>query len=234
MNSSNNLEEGIKLALDYSKLNVLIPVVAQDAGTGQVLMLAYANREAFEKTIQTGFATFWSRSRKKLWVKGEESGNKLLVKEVLVDCDQDGIVYLVEMEKGGACHTKYEDGAPRASCFYRKLNPAGTLEFLGRAELDRKSSGIGEVIEREYAQISERLLNPKEGSETTRMLQDPYRAARKLAEEAWEVGAAQMGNEGKSRQAAELADLIYRATGYMVKNGITLQELAAEMRARQK
>ena len=129
-------EEGLELLLDYGKGGGLIPVVVQDYQTKEVLMLGYINRDAFETTLQTTTlqtyrAAFWSRSRGKSWIKGEEeSGNFLNVVEIKVDCDQDAIVYLVEKEKGGACHTK-DNGDYRNSCFYRKLNPeTGNLEFV--------------------------------------------------------------------------------------------------------
>ncbi len=100
------------IALHY--VDGLIPVVVQDAGTREVLMVAYANAEAVEKTRETGFAHFYSRSRKKLWKKGEESGHVQRVREVLVDCDEDCLLYLVSQE-GAACHTGYR------SCFYRTI-----------------------------------------------------------------------------------------------------------------
>ncbi|HDN74346.1 phosphoribosyl-AMP cyclohydrolase [Archaeoglobales archaeon] len=92
----------------------LVPVVAQDVETKEVLMLAYANEEAVTKTIETGFAHYWSRSRKKLWKKGESSGNVQEVVEVRIDCDGDALLYLVR-QRGVACHTG------NYSCFYRRL-----------------------------------------------------------------------------------------------------------------
>ena len=100
--------------LDFKKGNGLIPVVVQDAQTKETLMLAYANREAVEKTLSTGFATYWSRSRGKLWVKGETSGHTQKIRSVSADCDYDALLYVVE-QKGNVCHT----GA--ATCFYNKL-----------------------------------------------------------------------------------------------------------------
>jgi phosphoribosyl-AMP cyclohydrolase len=93
----------------------LIPAVAQDWKTGEVLMLAYMNNEALQKTRETGIAHYWSRSRKKLWLKGESSGHFQRIKEIRVDCDEDAILLLVEQE-GGACHTGYR------SCFYRTID----------------------------------------------------------------------------------------------------------------
>lgn len=93
----------------------LIPVIIQDIKTKEVLMLAYANKEAIELTLKTGFAHYWSRSRKKLWKKGESSGNVQRVFEIRYDCDCDALLYLVE-QKGNACHTG------NYSCFYRRLD----------------------------------------------------------------------------------------------------------------
>lgn len=92
----------------------LIPVIAQEAHSKEVLMLAYANEEAILKTIETGYAHYWSRSREKLWMKGESSGNKQRVVEIRVDCDCDALLYIVEQE-GNACHTGNK------SCFFRRL-----------------------------------------------------------------------------------------------------------------
>ena len=92
----------------------LIPAIAQDAETGEVLMLAYMNKEALQKTMETGKAHYWSRSRKKLWLKGESSGHVQMVKEIRIDCDEDTILMKVEQE-GGACHMGYR------SCFYRDM-----------------------------------------------------------------------------------------------------------------
>ncbi len=100
--------------IDFAKGNGLIPVVAQEKNSQQVLMMAYANREAVEATLKTGFAHYWSRSRSELWKKGETSGNVQKVHEILVDCDADTLVYIVD-QTGPACHTGEQ------TCFYRKL-----------------------------------------------------------------------------------------------------------------
>ena len=102
------------IELDFEKCNGLVPAIAQDAKTGEILMLAYMNKEAFENTLKTGKATYFSRSRNKLWVKGETSGNAQIVKEILVDCDNDAVILKIE-QRGGACHLGYR------SCFYRKV-----------------------------------------------------------------------------------------------------------------
>ncbi len=132
-NLSKIREEGLELLLDFEKGDGLIPVVTQDYTSGQVLMLAYANEIALQKTIETGYATYWSRDEptRQPWYKGAKSGNRLILREILVDCDQDALIYLVEREKGGACHTKNSEGTERMSCFYRRYNQqTGKLEFV--------------------------------------------------------------------------------------------------------
>jgi phosphoribosyl-AMP cyclohydrolase len=107
-------EEGLLKKLDFKKGNGLIPVVVQDAKSKELLMLAYANEEALEKTLSTGYAYYWSRSRKKLWMKGETSGHTQKIKKVIADCDYDTLLYVVE-QKGPACHTGKD------TCFHHEL-----------------------------------------------------------------------------------------------------------------
>lgn len=104
------------MEIDFEKSGGLVPVIAQDFKSGKVLMLAYINKEAFEETLNSGRAVYWSRSRQKLWRKGEESGNYQVIKEILIDCDNDTLIYKVD-QKGlmATCHEGYE------SCFFRKL-----------------------------------------------------------------------------------------------------------------
>ncbi len=108
-------EVGIMEKLDWNKGNGLIPVVVQDAETKAMLMLAYANKEALEKTLSTGFAHYWSRSRGKLWMKGETSGHTQRIKSVVADCDYDALLYVVN-QKGPVCHT----GAD--TCFHHEFD----------------------------------------------------------------------------------------------------------------
>ena len=101
--------------LDFAKTGGLLPAIVQDHQTGEVLMLAYINEESWQKTLETGKAHYWSRSRNQLWLKGESSGHVQIVKEILVDCDQDTVVFKVEQLGGAACHKGY------ASCFFRNV-----------------------------------------------------------------------------------------------------------------
>jgi len=107
-------EEALSNKLDWNKGKGLIPVVVQDTKSKSVLMLAYANKEALEKTLTTGYAHYWSRSRNKLWMKGETSGHTQKIERVVADCDYDALLYLVE-QKGPVCHTG-ED-----TCFHHKF-----------------------------------------------------------------------------------------------------------------
>ena len=103
------------MILDFDKLGGLVPAIIQDAASGRVLMLGFMNDEAFRKTVETGFATFFSRSRNKLWLKGESSGHRLVVKEISADCDGDAVLVKVEALGPGVCHEGYR------SCFFRRL-----------------------------------------------------------------------------------------------------------------
>ena len=102
--------------LDFEKAGGLVTAVIQDHVTGRVLMVGYMNDEAFQKTVETGFATFYSRSRQKLWLKGETSGHRLVVRSIATDCDRDAVLVQVEALGPGVCHEGYE------SCFFRKLD----------------------------------------------------------------------------------------------------------------
>jgi len=116
--------------LDFAKSkDGLIPAIAQDAETGDVLMLAYINQESWRRTLATGIATYWSRSRGKLWVKGESSGNTQEIREILVDCDQDTVVFKVNQIGGAACHKGYR------SCFYRRVEN-DELKIVGERVFD--------------------------------------------------------------------------------------------------
>jgi phosphoribosyl-AMP cyclohydrolase len=122
------------MQIDFDKSGGLVPAIAQDAASGVVLMLAWMNREAYDETLRTGRAVYFSRSRGKLWRKGEESGHVQHVREVFVDCDADTILLKVEQVGGAACHEGYQ------SCFFRRLSPAGEVA----------------------ATIGERLFDPKQ------------------------------------------------------------------------
>ncbi|QTA88657.1 phosphoribosyl-AMP cyclohydrolase [Desulfonema magnum] len=119
------------IKLDFDKTGGLLPVVVQDYETNEVLMLAFMNETAWEATLSTNKATYYSRSRKKLWVKGESSGNVQNVKEIRIDCDDDTILLKVEQVGGAACHMGYK------SCFFRKVED-GSLTVMGKPVFDPK------------------------------------------------------------------------------------------------
>jgi phosphoribosyl-AMP cyclohydrolase len=130
VSADKTIESGNKLTPNFDK-NGLIPAIAQDSKTGQVLMFAYMNREALEQTIKTGKATYYSRSRGKLWTKGEQSGHFQKVDQILIDCDQDCVLLKVTVD-AGQCHTGYQ------SCFYRavKKGTADQLDFIAKKVFD--------------------------------------------------------------------------------------------------
>ena len=112
--------------LDFAKSDGLVTAVIQDAATGRVLMVGYMNEEAFRLTVESGYATFYSRSRKKLWLKGESSGHRLVVKSIQTDCDKDAVLVTVEAIGPGVCHNGFE------SCFYRTLQDSAWVETEAR------------------------------------------------------------------------------------------------------
>ena len=126
-----------KLEIDFARGQGLIPAIIQDWKTGEVFMVAYMNAESWAKTQETGRACFWSRSRKKLWLKGETSGHFQMVKEAYIDCDNDALLLRVEQIGGAACHTGYR------SCFYRRISGSQT-EPVGERAFDPKEVYGGE------------------------------------------------------------------------------------------
>ncbi len=183
----------------------LVPVIAQHANTGAVLTLAYANREALERTLQSGEAHYYSRSRGELWRKGATSGNAQRVVEVRVDCDGDALLYRVE-PRGPACHTGEE------SCFFTTLAGGG-----GEAD-------FGAIVARLAATIARRHREMPEGSYTARLLGGgTERVAQKVGEEAVEVVVAALRGE---RLAEEAADLVYHLLVLLEERGVGIESVA--------
>ena len=112
----------MSVKLDFEKCGGLIPAIAQDHRTGEVLMMAYINEESWQETLKSGYATYYSRSRQQLWKKGESSGHLQVIKDILVDCDLDTVIFKIEQLGPGACHTGHR------SCFYRKVTENGLVE----------------------------------------------------------------------------------------------------------
>ena len=189
----------------------LAPAVVQDALTGEVLMLAWMNRESLALTLQTGKATFWSRSRGELWVKGATSGNILRINSVRNDCDHDAILLTVE-PAGPACHT----GA--RSCFFEAIQdgPPAPGETLGALE----------------KVLRERRRAPPEGSYTAKLFADSNLRHKKVGEEATELVIASLKGD-KKEIAHEAADLVYHALVVLQAHGLGLEEIAAVLRSRE-
>ena len=131
------IEEGNKLNLDFTKLKKvascdqnLVPAVAQDVESGEVLIVGYANELALQTTLKENMATFWSTSRNELWIKGKTSGDYLEIIEVCVNCEQNSLLYRVKPKGKGACHTKNKDGTPRSGCYYRAIKNTNELKFI--------------------------------------------------------------------------------------------------------
>jgi phosphoribosyl-ATP pyrophosphohydrolase/phosphoribosyl-AMP cyclohydrolase len=194
----------------------LVPVIAQDATTDAVLTLAYANREALEKTLSSGEAHYYSRSRGELWRKGATSGNTQRVVEVRLDCDGDALLYRVE-PRGPACHTGEE------TCFFTTVEGAGIEAGDGERNL-------GQMVDRLAATISGRRREMPEGSYTAKLLgEGRERVAQKVGEEAVEVVVAALTDE---RLAEEAADLVYHLLVLLEERGVGTDEVARVLRDR--
>lgn len=189
----------------------LVTVVAQDRDTGEVRMVAHADEAALRATLESGLATFFSRSRGRLWRKGEESGNVLRVHEVWADCDADAVLYLVE-PSGPTCHT----GAP--SCFFRRVDGEGTRALPSFAALE-------ETLHRRRASSSEKSY--------TRSLLDAGSSAigDKVREEADELARA-IADEPDERVVAEAADVLYHLMVGLVLRGVSIADVGAELARR--
>lgn len=206
----------------------LIPVVVQSAEDDRVLMLAYADRQALKRTLETGLAHFYSRSRQRLWCKGETSGHYLHVLEVRADCDGDALLYRVRPE-GPACHTG------ETSCFFRSVRPARVSEGEGGPSPDGANAPSGEpghIIDRLDAVIADRRANPKPGSYTCKLLAGgtPL-SARKLGEEAVETAVAAL-SEDDARLAEEAADVVYHLLVLLASRGLRWSDVARVLEAR--
>ena len=193
--------------LDFAKLNGLVPAIIQDAATQKVLMLGFMNEEAYNKTIETKLVTFWSRTRNKLWTKGEESGNFLDVVEVLPDCDSDTLL-IKARPRGPVCHTGQD------TCFNEK-------NTKGMAFID-------------YLQhfIQKRRREMPEGSYTTKLFtRGINRMAQKVGEEAVEV-VIEAKDQHDDLFLGEAADLIYHLIVLLTAKGFSLDDVAAVLESR--
>jgi phosphoribosyl-ATP pyrophosphohydrolase/phosphoribosyl-AMP cyclohydrolase len=197
----------------------LVPVVAQDAVTGVVRMFAWANAEALTATAASGSATFWSRSRGKLWRKGEESGNVMPVREVRIDCDGDTILYLVDAV-GPSCHTG------KTSCFYRRTEGDALAEDDGPAEPPAAIlSRLGKVI------VARRAEPPEKSYVSSLFAKGFPKINAKITEEARELTEA-LPTDDRQHIAHEAADLLFHALVGLEAAGVPVDDVFAELRRR--
>jgi phosphoribosyl-ATP pyrophosphohydrolase/phosphoribosyl-AMP cyclohydrolase len=190
----------------------LVPCIVQDAATGEVLMLAWQSREALAQTLATGKATFWSRSRNELWVKGATSGNTQEIRAARADCDRDAVLVRVT-PAGPACHT----GA--RSCFFEALGPEAP-------------ESPGETLAHLEQVLSARRTDPPAGSYTAKLLADENLRHKKIGEEATELVMASLRGD-KKEIAAEAADLLYHLLVVLQARGLSLADVAAVLRDRE-
>jgi phosphoribosyl-ATP pyrophosphohydrolase/phosphoribosyl-AMP cyclohydrolase len=192
----------------------LVPAIAQDSRTGEVLMLAWMNGEAWQKTLETRDAYFWSRERKALWRKGETSGNTMRVAEIRLDCDADAVLLKV-IPAGPACHTS------ERSCFFNHI--AGEEENFP-----------GGFLRHLEAVIADRKTNPEEGSYTSALFREGLnKIAQKVGEESTETIVAALG-QTDDRVVGETADLLYHTLVLLAARGLTLSDVEAELERRHK
>lgn len=209
-------------ALDYDKADGLVPVVAQDAGDGRVLMVGWASRAALERTLETRKAWFWSRSRERLWMKGETSGNVLELVSLHADCDGDTVLARVR-PTGPACHTGEE------TCFGEGANPDGGSPGEGMAgsaagPASPSSADALAVLSDLEAVLKARQAERPEGSYTVRLLEDENLRLKKLGEETAELVTA-LAKADPERIPEEAADLIYHVLVALRGSGVELDEV---------
>jgi phosphoribosyl-ATP pyrophosphohydrolase/phosphoribosyl-AMP cyclohydrolase len=220
----------------------LIPAIVQDAQSREILTLAYMNRESLERTVATNSTWFWSRSRSELWHKGETSGNTQRVIELILDCDQDAIVVLVE-PTGPACHTG------ERTCFHNAIgsdvdglmpDPQRPPEALmseqpqseARLKDSREAEDLGSFLNQLYDLIESRRRERPEGSYTTYLFNEGLdKILKKLGEESAETIIAAK-NENTTSLVAEVSDLIYHILVLMVERGVGLDEIRQELAQR--
>lgn len=205
----------------------LIPAIIQDVETKQVLMMAYMNEESLKNTIRTGRTCFWSRSRQKLWWKGESSGHIQKVEEISYDCDGDTLLLKVE-QTGGACHTGHK------SCFYRGIKRKEEPEKVFDPEKVYKKALDTEILEELYEVIKDRKEFPKENSYTSSLYKKGENSfLKKIGEEATEVVmAAKDGDNGEI--IYETADLLYHLIVTLVYYDVSLRDIYLELEERRK
>lgn len=214
------VQEGIQMTsfesiLEFSELKLnpsgLIPVIVQDYKTNEVLMLAYMNKEAFNHTVKSGRMTYYSRSRKELWIKGETSGHYQYLKSLTVDCDKDTLLAKVE-QIGAACHTGSR------SCFFQQI--------VGN---DYDTTNPLQVFESVYGTIMNRKENPKEGSYTNYLFDKGIdKILKKVGEEATEIVIAAK-NPNPEEIKYEISDFLYHVMVLMVERGITWEDITGEL-----
>ena len=196
--------------------NGLVPCIAQDYYTGKVLMMAYMNEESYNKTLETGLMTYWSRSREKLWTKGEESGHFQHMLSLTIDCDKDTILAKVKQE-GPACHTGNE------TCFFTPLAVKNSSEV----------SDAFTVLQDVYATIKDRTENPREGSYTNYLFDKGIdKILKKVGEECTEIVIAAKNPDAEEIKY-EIADFLYHAMVLMVERGVTWEDITDELARRE-
>jgi phosphoribosyl-ATP pyrophosphohydrolase/phosphoribosyl-AMP cyclohydrolase len=219
--------------IDFAKLNGLIPAVAQDYFSKEILMLAFMNEEALKKTVETGYAHYFSRSRNRLWKKGETSGHTQHIKEIFFDCDCDSVLLKV-LQKGPACHTGHK------TCFYSKINnrlPASDSAGVNESQTGGKNGGAGEEkfysLKLLYDFISGRKDSDPEKSYVAKLLKGgPEKIGKKLQEESLEVILSAIEGD-RNKLIYECADLMFFYIVMLIYSDIDFFNVIDELKRRE-
>ncbi|MDR0702565.1 MAG: bifunctional phosphoribosyl-AMP cyclohydrolase/phosphoribosyl-ATP diphosphatase HisIE [Azoarcus sp.] len=222
----------------------LVPVIAQEAASGKILMFAWMNREALARTVATGEAVYWSRSRGRLWHKGEESGHVQEVRDIRIDCDGDAVLLSIEQTGGIACHTG------RQSCFYRRYADGGwqdaepvlkdPKDIYGKhagermsATTDTGTNADGDILDRLSATLAARRGDDPETSYTAKLFaKGPDAILKKIGEEAAELIMASKDGE-KVDIVHEAADVLFHTLALLVFHGLSIDDVRRELARRE-
>jgi len=224
--NTKEIDEIIK-EVNFEKGNGIIPAIAQDYASKKILMLAYMNETALRETLETGYMTYWSRSRGILWRKGEQSGHRQIVKEVFVDCDNDALVFLVE-PLGPSCHKGY------FSCFYRQINTEGLKQVEEKIFDSAETYATSKVLDEVYEIIKGRISSPRQDSYVSGLVAKGNEAIFDKTVEEFEELMEALKTEDVGHINHEVTDLLFHLLVMLAHRGVNLKAIYQEFQNRKK
>ncbi|WP_287586712.1 bifunctional phosphoribosyl-AMP cyclohydrolase/phosphoribosyl-ATP diphosphatase HisIE [Candidatus Borrarchaeum sp.] len=224
---NNKTIEEILKEVDFEKGNGLIPAIAQDYKSKKVLMLAYMNETALRETLKTGYMTYWSRSRGILWKKGEQSGNRQIVKEMFVDCDNDALVFLVE-PLGASCHKGF------FSCFYRQIDTTGLKQIEEKIFDSDETYATSKVLDEVYEIIKGRISSPRQDSYVSGLATKGTNAIFGKVKEEFEEMMDAIKTDDLPHITHEITDLLFHVLVMLAHRGVNLKSIYQEFQRRKK